>query len=70
MTSRLWRRFLGRTVRVHLPEKSIEGVLTHVSRQNLVLRGASLPQEMGQAEVTIDGEVIVERSRIVFGQGS
>lgn len=68
MSLRSWRSAVGRVVRVHTPERSIEGVLVHASRSVLVLRGASVPQSMGTEATPIEGEVIIDRARIVFGQ--
>lgn len=59
---------MGRTVRVHLPERTVEGVLTHVSPELLILRAAKLPQPVGTEDITLDGEVVIERARIQFGQ--
>ena len=62
-----WRSFIGRAVRIHTPDQSIEGVLTHAYRDVLILNAAQLLTE-GSKPIPLDGEVVLERSRISFGQ--
>lgn len=61
-----WRRYVGRKVRLHTAESSIEGVLVDASRELLVLRAAEIPSQDGP--VPVDGEAVVERISLVFGQ--
>jgi len=59
---------VGRTVVIHTPEQTVEGVLTYASGALLILRGAVLPAAAGRDATPLDGEVVVERQRVVFGQ--
>lgn len=48
--------------------KAIEGVLWQEARDLLVLKGAILHDPASNGPVAVDGEVLVERSRIDFVQ--
>lgn len=62
-----YRRFRDRTVRVHTTSgTSIEGVLTLVARDVLVLRAASHIQP--DANVPLDGEAVVPLESVDFLQ--
>lgn len=60
------RRAVGRRVRVHTPEQSIEGVLVYASGTSVILEGAEIPQPVGTPAIPILGSVIVDRSRVSF----
>lgn len=63
-----WRRTaLRRRVVVNLADKAFSGVLWAKRGPLLVLRDAVLLQH-GAADTPIDGEVVVERSRVEFIQ--
>lgn len=63
-----WRRTaVRRRVVVNLADKAFNGVLWAKRGPLLVLRDAKLLQA-GAPEVPVDGEVIIERSRIEFIQ--
>lgn len=63
-----WRRTaVRRRVVVNLEDKAFAGVLWAKRGPLLVLRDATLMQH-GAADTSMDGEVVVERSRVEFIQ--
>lgn len=63
-----WRRTaVRRRVVVNLADKAFSGVLWAKRGPLLVLRDATLMQH-GAADTPMDGEVVVERSRVEFIQ--
>jgi hypothetical protein len=63
-----WRRTaLRKRVVVNLPDKAFRGVLWAKRGPLLVLRDAEL-LEAGREAVRVDGEVVIERSRVEFMQ--
>ena len=56
-----YRRFRDRTVRVHTPSASIEGVLIYVSRDYFLLRGAKFVSGEDEA-LSLDGDAVLPRS--------
>lgn len=63
-----YRQTLHRTVRVHLNSgESIEGVLV-AQRGELLVLGAAKLLRPREASVNLDGEVLIERARILFSQ--
>lgn len=62
-----YRRYVGRTVMLQVGRVSIGGVLQREAGQTLVLSNASLVAD-GQRPVDMDGEVVVERSRVSWVQ--
>lgn len=63
-----WRRTAVRKrVIVNLADKAFEGVLWAKRGPLLVLRDATLMQH-GAQDTSLDGEVVVERSRVEFIQ--
>jgi hypothetical protein len=63
-----WRRSaVRRRVVVNLEDKAFSGVLWAKRGPLLVLRDVTLMQH-GAAETPMDGEVVVERSRVEFIQ--
>lgn len=61
-----YRRFRDRTVRVHTSESSVEGVLVHVSRDYLLLRGAKHVTSDGGYQ--LNGETLVPRESVDYLQ--
>lgn len=63
-----WRRTaLRKRVVVNLPDKAFAGVLWAKRGPLLVLRDAEL-LEPGREPQKVDGEVVIERSRVEFTQ--
>jgi hypothetical protein len=63
-----WRRTaLRKRVVVNLADKAFAGVLWAKRGPLLVLRDATLMQH-GAADTQLDGEVVIERSRVEFIQ--
>ena len=62
-----YRRYVGRTVMLQVERVSIGGVLEREVGQTLVLSGASLIED-GQRPVDLDGEVVIERARVLWAQ--
>lgn len=62
-----YRRFVGRTVLLQIERMSIGGVLSSETGQTLVLTEASLIED-DRKPVDVDGEIVVERSRILWVQ--
>jgi hypothetical protein len=62
-----YRRFLARTVRVHTPNASIEGVLTLVSRDYFILAAAKYVKGADES-LTLEGESVIPRESVDFLQ--
>ena len=63
-----YRRFVGRTILAQVERHSVGGVLDREQGQTLVLTDASLIEDNGQKPIPLDGEVVVERARILWVQ--
>jgi hypothetical protein len=66
-----WRRYYGRTVRLHTRAGTFEGVLVLASRDIFLLRAARLLSATEEDAATqLVGETVVPRERVDFGQVS
>lgn len=62
-----FRRYRGRSVLVQLDEHTLTGVLVRETSTAVTLRSCSLLSDAG-AVTTVDGEVVIERLRILWLQ--